>query len=143
MDNIIPLFYDHSSGKSILTYWKENECIEGGPQSIIKLAKESDLTEVFGISNNFHTFFEAFKNLKEKKINFRFGLSLIMCADTKDKNEESLKTNHKIIIWAKNAHGYKDLIKIYSACHANPENKYYYKYDRWTDRQPGRAQSRV
>lgn len=124
MDNIIPLFYDHSS-KGILVSWKESECIENGPQSIVKLAKEAGLKEVFGISDNFHTFFESQKNLKDQKIDYRFGLSMIMCADTNDKNEESLKTNHKIIIWGKNAASYRDLIKIYSACNSNIDNKYY------------------
>lgn len=125
MSNIIPLFYDHSSKRSILTYWKEEECVENGPQSIVKIAKNNSLKEIFGISNNFHTFFEAYKNLKEQNINFRFGLSLIMCNDINDKSEESIKTQHKIIIWMKNSTAYKDLIKIYTKCHADINNKYY------------------
>jgi DNA polymerase III alpha subunit len=125
MSNIIALFHDHSSRRGILTYWKESECIEGGPQSILKLAKEANLKEVFGISNNLHTFFEAYRNLKEQNISFRFGLSLIMCKDVNDKTEDSLKTEHKIIVWAKNSQAYKDLIKIYTKCHADINNKYY------------------
>lgn len=140
MNNILPIFYDHSSKRSILTYWKENEYQEGGAQSIVKIAKDNNLKEIFGVSNNFHTFSEARKNLKEIGISFRFGLQMIFCNDAKIHDELSIKSNHKIIIWMKNKESYKDLIKIFSSCYTDITNKYHiYRFDYkqlknlWTD----------
>jgi DNA polymerase III alpha subunit len=137
---ILPLFYSHSTRRSILTYWTEKESTEGGPASIIQLCQKAGLKECYGISTNFHDYLEAWKNLKAKGINFRFGLELKMCENAKEKTEESRKSEHKIVIWMKNSNGYKDLCKIYSACHTNVDNRYYtqrFDYQQlnpmWTD----------
>jgi DNA polymerase III alpha subunit len=123
--NILPIFYDHSSKKSILTYWKDKELTANGPRSIIKICKDNNVNTIYGISNNFATFIEAYKNCRDSNINFRFGVELWMCDDAKVHNEESLNNEHKIIIFAKNSDSYKDLVKIYSACHASRDNFYY------------------
>ncbi len=124
-DKPIALFYDHSTRRSLLTYWSEKETKPGGPQSIISLCKKAGLKQCFGVSNNFHTFMEAWKGLKEAGIQFCFGLELVMVQDAKIRTDETLRQEHKIIIFARNAAGYKDLIKIYSACHSDEDNFYY------------------
>lgn len=123
--NILPIFYDHSSKKSILTYWKEKELAPNGPRSIIKICKDSGINTIYGISNNFSTFIEAYKNCREAKINFRFGIELWMCDDAKVHDAASLNNEHKIVIFARNSDAYKDLVKIFSACHADRNNFYY------------------
>jgi DNA polymerase III alpha subunit len=45
-------------------------------------------------------------------------------------SEQSLKQEHKIIIFAKNGNAYNDLSKLYTDCYTNPKNKYYkMRYD--------------
>jgi DNA polymerase III alpha subunit len=123
--NIIPIFYDHSSKKSILTYWKIKETEPDGPRSIIKLCKENNVDTIYGVSDNFATFIEAYKNCREEKIKFRFGFEVWMCDDAKVHNEESLLNEHKIIIFGKNSASYKDMVRIFSAVHADKDNFYY------------------
>lgn len=122
---MIPLFYDHSSKKSLLTYDKPSETTENGPRSIVKLCKDNGIDTVYGVSDSFSTFIEARKNCRSEGLKFRFGVELWMCDDAKVHDEASLKNEHKIIIFALNSDAYKDLIKIFSAAHASAENFYY------------------
>lgn len=122
---VLPIWYDHSSRKSILTYWEAQDCTPEGPQSIIELCKGLGLKQCYGVSNNFHTFLEAWKGCKAAGIEFRFGLEIWLCDDAKVHTEESRRNEHKVIVFAKNSAAYKDLIKLFSACHADQTNKYY------------------
>lgn len=135
----IPIFKDHSS-TGLFTPWKISECVEGGPPSIVKVAKDNGLKEVYVVSDHFYTFLELHKNLKAEGISLRFGLELHMCNDAAVHDDNSLTSNHKVVVFSKNSQGYQDLIKIYTACHTNPANKYYrYRFDYqqlaplWTD----------
>lgn len=126
-NNIIPVFYDHSSKKSILTYDKPSDVTAKGPRSIVKLCKDAGINEVYGVSDNFSTFITAYKNCRDAGLKFRFGLEMWLCDDAKVHTEESLDTEHKVIIFAKNSKAYQDLIKIYSACRTTRDN-FYYKF---------------
>lgn len=136
-----PLFYDSSSGKSILNAWKPSETKTTGSQSFIQMIKDENANRAVFVSKNFATFLEAWKNVKsETKAHFSFGLELIMCDDAKVQTPESRFNEHKIIIFLKKAAGYSDLLKIYSACHSDLTNKYYiHRFDYkqlkklWTD----------
>lgn len=121
--NIIPLFYDQSSFKSILTF----EAKEGttGPRSIVALCKENGIKNCVAISKNFSTFLDAWKNLKAIDVKLIWGIEFTFCDDAKTHTDESRNNEHKVIIFMKDKNGYEDLLKIYTACHANPENKYY------------------
>ena len=48
------------------------------------------------------------------KIKLVFGLRLTFCPDSSNKSEEGRQHSYKNIIFAKNANGYKQLIKIYT-----------------------------
>jgi DNA polymerase III alpha subunit len=149
-NDITPLFYSDASGKSILTTWEEKECKEGGPVSIVKLAKDAGLKQAVYISSNFHDFVSALKNFDKVGIQMIFGLEILMCPNSEEKTDDAIKSNHKIIDWSsdvcssdlfmKNSAGYKDLIKLYSKWKTSPSNKYYdYRFDyrqlreNWTD----------
>jgi len=126
----IPLWYDHGSEKIAINLLERKELTEGGQKSIVKLCKDHGIKECYGISNNFNTFIEAWKNLKEEKIDFRFGLEMILCDDSSIHTPDSLKNNHKIIIFARNSDAYKDLGKIFTACYVEKNNFYYqYRFD--------------
>lgn len=123
--DVLPIFYDHSSQKALLTWWAEEDCKPTGPQSILSVCKQEGLKKVVFVSKNFSTFLEAWKICKANKIQLIFGVELRMCDDARTRNAESIYNEHKAIIFARNSKGYQDLLKVYSQCHSNPENKYY------------------
>ena len=111
---VIPLFKSHYSiGKSILTLEKKGS-LKNGPSSIIDICAENDLKELFLVEDSMGGFLEAYLNLKEIGASLRFGLRITVCADLSVKNEESLSKQSKVIIFANNRDGYKEMIKIYS-----------------------------
>jgi len=111
--DIIPLFKSHYSlGRSILTL--EADSSEGGPDSIPKIAKEEGLKEVFLVDDSMGGFLQAYTNLKEIGVKLNFGVRITVCQDLNTKNEDSLQTACKYIIFCRNKAGYKKLIKIYS-----------------------------
>lgn len=125
MSEVLPVFYDHSSRRSLLTYWGAKDVTPEGPQSIIELCKKASLKRCFGVSTNFHTFLEAWKGCKEAGIQFCYGLELTLCDDAAVHAEESLRTEHKVLVFMRNSAAYEDLIRLYTAVHANQANRYY------------------
>lgn len=125
MSEILPVWYDHSSGKSILTYWKDKDCIESGPQSIVKLCKENGIKSCFGVSTTFLTFPEAQLALSKEGIDFTFGIEFWICNDSESLTPASQLSESKIIIRADNSQGYFDLKAIYSKVYTNPKNFYH------------------
>tara|TARA_R110002124_G_scaffold147081_1_gene312327 strand:+ start:751 stop:1524 length:774 start_codon:yes stop_codon:yes gene_type:complete len=113
---MVPLFKSHYSvGKSILTLRPASPLEDrdsSQPDSIIDIAVDNELKEVFLVEDNMSGFLEAYTNLSEHGINLNFGLRLTVCRDIEDKSPESLSTEHKIIIFAPNEKCYRQLIKI-------------------------------
>ena len=111
----VPIFKSHYSlGRSILTLQAEGSSPENGPDSIIDIAKQEGLDEVFLVDDSMGGFLEAYTNLKSSKIKLVFGVRITVCEDNLVKNEESIATSSKYIIFCRNKQGYKKLIKIYS-----------------------------
>ena len=109
----IPLFKSHYSlGKSILTLSNEDRGDKVAPDSIIHICKKNKLKEFFLVDDSMGGFLEAYRNSEENKLKLIYGLRLTICADMLSKDEESLSSNSKYIIFIKNEQGYKDLIKI-------------------------------
>jgi len=114
-NDILPLFSSHGSiGRSILTLESPDKVKPTGPASIIKIALDNKLKDVYICETNFSGFIDAYKACDKYKLNLHWGLKLILCDDAAKKDEESLKSEHKCIIWMLNSEGYKPLIKIYS-----------------------------
>ena len=111
--DIIPLFKSHYSlGRSILTLASEPE--PNGPDSIPQIAQENSLKEVYLVDDSMGGFLEAYSSLAKFKIKLIFGVRITVCQDLHKKNEASIQTSCKYIIFCKNKNGYKRLIKIYS-----------------------------
>ena len=129
---IIPIFYDHTSLLGIMTAWTPDECKDpNGPQSFLKLAKDAGLKKVYYISNNFEAFREALKNAKKLDLELVFGLQMWLTDDSiNNHTEQSIKQEHKIIVFAKNGAAYNDLSRLFTDCNTNQANKYYkMRYD--------------
>jgi DNA polymerase III alpha subunit len=139
-NQIIPLFYDDSSGKSINTWIEPDKEVEGGPASIIRLVKDLGLTQCVFISSTFYPYMTALNLCQKHGIQLIFGLEIPMCPNRLDHSEESVRQNHKVIILGKNSQSYYDLIKLYTAYKTDKDAKYYkYRCDDellgkyWTD----------
>lgn len=119
----LPLFKSHYSiGRSILTL-EDEEKEENQPDSIIDIAKDNLLKEIYLVEDNMTSFLQAYTNTKKYNINLRYGLRLTITDDIKDKSEESKQKNSKFIIFFKNQNGYRNLINIFTI--AAKEGFYY------------------
>tara|TARA_Y100000361_G_C11156518_1_gene344500 strand:- start:2054 stop:2803 length:750 start_codon:yes stop_codon:yes gene_type:complete len=124
MDQILPLFKTHYSlGRSIL-----NLNIEDGQpdeaDSVFSIVKENSLTELVLVEDTMTGFLEAYQNCKDFGVKLVFGLRMRICIDALEKNEDSRKTESKVIIFPKNNNGYKKLIKM--STFASRQGFYYY-----------------
>lgn len=109
---MLPLFKTHYSiGKSILTLEDPKKTVEGGPDSVFKIAKDNGLSKLVLVEDSLVGFFEAFKRSKELGVQLVFGLRLSM---RNSAAQQDANTDHKVIIFAKTANGCKLLNKIYS-----------------------------
>ena len=125
MDEILPIFKSHYSlGRSILTLNKPKDIPENeGADSIFDICQEGGIKDLFLVEDNMAGFLEAYTNAEELQIKLIFGLRLTFCLNDSNKSEEGRRNSYKNIIFAKNAEGYKQLIKIYT--HAAQEGFYY------------------
>jgi DNA polymerase III alpha subunit len=113
---MLPLFKTHYSiGKSILTLASPSKVKEGGADSIIDIALDAGLKQLILVEDSMHGFLEAKRRCEENDIQLIFGIRVNMCQDYEV--EKDRVPFHKIIIFAKNDDGVKNLYKIYSAIH--------------------------
>lgn len=120
----IGLFKSHYSvGKSILTLEKPAPLDASGPVSIFSIAKEYKLPEITIVDDSLSGFLQAYTYAKDLAVKLVFGFRVTVTEDIKEKNEQSLKKNSKIIIFPKNLKGYKALIKLSTI--ASTEGFYY------------------
>lgn len=127
---MIPVFTSHYSlGDSIITLKSKGKTEEHNPTSAFDLVAESDEKEIYLVDDRFDGFVEAYKNSKSIGVQLNFGIKFVCCEDHEVKNDDSLATQSKIIIFAKNTDGYHDLIKIYNR--AWTENFYYQGRTSW------------
>lgn len=111
----LPLFKSHYSiGKSILTLEKASEIKDDYPVSIVDIAVKHGLKQVVLVEENFSGFLEAYQNLKAKNIQLIFGIRFTFTDNLSVKTDDSLSSEHRVILMAKNQRGYHELIKIYS-----------------------------
>jgi DNA polymerase III alpha subunit len=107
---MIYLFYSSNSFNSILSL--SNKTVGGGSNSIVEIAEEMALDKVFLIEKNPSSFPLAFNNLGKKLV---YGIEFIICENIEDKVVESVETEHKVIILAKDGASYNEgLMKLYS-----------------------------
>jgi len=121
---VLPFFKSHYSlGKSILTLEKPHEAKKGEedkdenkihPDSIIEICKENGMDKFFLIDDNISGFLQGKINAEDNDLQMIFGIRLTVLDDASVKEDESKKKESKIILIAKNAEGYKDLVKIWS-----------------------------
>ena len=111
---MIPLFKSHYSlGRSILTLEDKSERDEY-PDSIIQIAKQNKLKEIFLVEDNMSSFLEAYTNCRNNDIKLNYGLRISVTESMTDKTDESRAKNSKLILFFKNKKGYESLTKLFS-----------------------------
>lgn len=111
---MIPLFKSHYSlGRSILTLEDKNEP-DDYPDSIIQIAKENKLKEIYIVEDNMSSFLEAYTNTKNNNIKLNYGLRISITESINEKTDESKQKTSKIIIFFKNNKGHQTLTKLFS-----------------------------
>tara|TARA_R110002020_G_scaffold255944_2_gene469613 strand:- start:1471 stop:2235 length:765 start_codon:yes stop_codon:yes gene_type:complete len=116
MGETIPIFKSHYSlGRSILTLRPPKDPADtNSADSVFDICDDAKIEELFLVDDNMAGFLEAYTNAEEQGIKLIFGLRLTFCLDYSNKSEEGRANSYKNIIFAKNANGYKQLIKIYT-----------------------------
>ena len=137
---VLPIFYSQSSFRSLFTFDTGKNVEKDGPPSVINVCLAAGIKDVFHVSTSFYDFMQAWKACSDNGLHYHFGLEILMCADTSIHDDASRKTEHKIIIFAKNQRGQDQLKRIFSAWRTCVDNKYYvYRFDwkklkpLWTD----------
>ncbi len=125
MSNILPIFTSDYSLRSIVTLDPPEEEINNlAPVSIFSIAAKHSLEKIVLIERTFSSFIKFYKGCNVAQKHGIFGVKICVCADTKQKDEESFKTESDVIILMNNSAAYKDLIRLYSKSYE--ENNFYY-----------------
>lgn len=86
-----------------------SKCSDDGSDSIFSIAKDENLKTIFLVEDSMVGFFEAFKKSKELGISLVFGYRFTCCSNT-----DNVESNHKLICFARNDQGCRDLNSLYS-----------------------------
>jgi DNA polymerase III alpha subunit len=111
---MIPLFKSTYSRKSILTLDKPAPPSDGA-DSIFSIAVDHGLKQIVLVEDEFTGFKTALDRSKELGINLIFGIRFNVCNDRMA--EDKKPSAHKLIVFAKNDDGARELMKFYSLAH--------------------------
>lgn len=113
---ITPIFRTHHTiSRSLLTCKEGQDKIDTTkPISVFSIAKHYNLDKIFIADTSFSGFIDCVKSAEKLNKQLIFGIILTVCQDATKKDDESFKSENKIIIWLKNSAGYIDLCKLYS-----------------------------
>lgn len=139
MSDITPLFSScySGAGSSLLTLEEPGKAKPGNALSIFDLSTEAGLKEVIVCEDKIDGFIQAYKVASKLGVKLCFGLKMVVCADMNQKDDASLSTESKIIVFAREGSpnsqgipkGYSDLIRICSR--AATEGFYYQSRIDW------------
>lgn len=121
---MIPIFKSHFSlNSSLLTLEPAEDIKDNAPNSVFSIAKQHGLKDVYLADTSMSGFLQAFSGAKKSELNLRYGVELTMVSNQVQKDEESCKTEHTVIVWLLNSEGYADLCKLVTC--ANVDGFYY------------------
>lgn len=116
---MIPLFKSHFSfGRSILTLNEPEKQKQDGPDSIISIALDNGLKEIYLVEDSLTGFLTAFKNCQKHNIQLKFGLRMQIC----NSYESADSSTHRLVLFALNDSGFKDINKIYTFANTEKES---------------------
>ncbi len=111
---MIPLFKTTCSiGRSILTLDSPDDAKDDGPDSVFSIAKEAKLKTLWLVEDSMIGFFNAFKKCEALGIQLIFGYRFTCRNDA-----ESEDSDHKLVVFARNDAGCKDLNRFFTHVNA-------------------------
>lgn len=118
---MLPIFKSHFSiGKSILTLDPPSED-PSRSDSVFSIAQDLKLDQVVLVEDSFMGFLQGEKVATSLGLKFVFGLRISIAKDDFDK-EDKKTPYHKVVVFAKNSEGCKNLFKIYSESQSGDNN---------------------
>lgn len=143
MNDITPFFTtDASLGRSIITSDDPEEVdketgkkfykqIGESAPSLWSIAHHHNLDNVYVVEDSMISFISCYKYAQKLNKQLIFGAKFRIVNDINDE----FNTESNVIVFLKNSAGYKDLIKLYSAIHANKDRAIWHKYNmQWYQR---------
>jgi DNA polymerase III alpha subunit len=112
----VPIFRSNYSLTSILTLDKTipaKERKSNTADSVFDICNDNGVKDVFIADNNLSGLVEAYENSQAAGLNLRYGFRVNVCSNIEDKTPQSIKTEGKLILFAKNS-SFKDLIKLHN-----------------------------
>jgi DNA polymerase III alpha subunit len=113
---VVPIFRSNYSLTSILTLDKstpKEERKTNRADSVFDICNDNNIKDVFIADNNLSGLVEAYENSKAAGLNLRYGFRVNVCNNIEDKTEQSVKTEGKLIVFAKKDN-FKDLVKLHN-----------------------------
>lgn len=115
--SVLALFSTHFSlpqEGSLLTLEEPGKAKPGAPVSVFDLSQSVGLKEVVVNDSRPDGFIQAYKVSTKLGIKLCYGLKLVVCADGDLKDEASLLSQSKVIVFARDTEGYHKLVSIWS-----------------------------
>lgn len=111
----LAIFTSHFSiAQSLLTLEEPGKAKAGAPLSVFDLSQSVGLKEVVLIDERIDGFIQAYKVSTKLGVKLCYGLKIVVCADGDIKDEASLGSESKVIVFATSTEGYHKLVSIWS-----------------------------
>jgi DNA polymerase III alpha subunit len=115
---ILPLFTTHFSvGCSALTLEEPSKCTPEGSDSLLQIAQELKLKTVVLTESTMISFKKAHESFNKLGIQLIYGVKFSAANNRFDEPALRETSHHKVIVFAKNDNGCKELTKLYSEAH--------------------------
>lgn len=113
---VTPVFTSHYSvGEgSLLTLAEPGKGKAGSPQSVFDLTQSVGLKEVALVDTKIDGFIEGYKTSTKLGVKLCYGWKVVVCADMAIKDDASLQTESKVVIFCRDTQGYHDLLKLHN-----------------------------
>lgn len=115
---ILPIFTSNFSiGKSILSLEEPSKVTSEGADSILQIAQELGLKTIVAVESTMISFKKFHEATKALNIQLIYGVKFSAANNRFDEPALRETSHHKVIVFAKNDNGCKELIKLYSEAH--------------------------
>lgn len=134
MNQLITVFTSNFSiGESLLTL--DEKCSPEGSDSLLDIAQELGLKQIVVVDHSMIGFKKAHTAFSKLGIQLIFGVKFSAANNRFDESCLRETSHHRVIIFAKNDAGCKELVKLYSEAHTKSDGFLDYSLlkERWSD----------
>lgn len=131
---ILPIFSSNFSiGESLLTI--DEKSSPEGSNSLLDIAQELKLKQIVMVDSTMIGFKKLHEAFRKLNIQLIFGVKFSAANNRFDEPSLRETSHHRVIVFAKNDAGCKELVKLYSEAHAKSDGFLDYSLlkERWSD----------